>query len=201
MTDRLMGLSPYASLGDSVTRGVMQSTGEWWNVPMGLDQGGDAGVAAAAANVAAWHDVCVRAIGLRPRMTDRWWTCPTPAPNIYHTAISLRPARNRRDRAAMLDELADHVEHPDSAHLSVCDSWDELPADRLGLQRRGNGPWFARPPGPLPEMTDPRPPAALEDRSGRGCGGTDRLRGDGRRRVRGAAPHRAVRHPWARAAR
>src|SRR4051812_22806956 len=57
--------------------------------------------ASAAANLAAWHDSSTRALGLRPRTGDRWWTCAMPAPNVYYTAISLVPATNRRDRARM----------------------------------------------------------------------------------------------------
>jgi ribosomal protein S18 acetylase RimI-like enzyme len=106
---------------------------------------------AAARNLAEWHDASVRALGLRPRFTDQWWSCPTPAPNIFHTAISLRPARDAPDRDAMVAELREHVDDPASAHVSVCDSWNELPVHRLGLERRAEGPWCVRSPAPLPE--------------------------------------------------
>lgn len=103
----------------------------------------------AAENLAAWHDTSVRALGLRPTTTESWWTCPTPAPNIYHTAISLRPSDGRRDATAMLDELRAHLDDPASGYVSVCDSWNEHDLTTVGLERRAQAPWLARPPGLL----------------------------------------------------
>ncbi len=105
---------------------------------------------AAARNLAAWHVSSVRALGWRPFTTDSWWFCPTPAPNIYHCAISLRQARDAPDRTAMVSELARHLRRPDSMHVSVCDSWNELPLARIGLDQRSVGPWFARAGAPVP---------------------------------------------------
>jgi GNAT superfamily N-acetyltransferase len=104
----------------------------------------------------------VRALGLRPRQTDSWWLCPTPAPNIYHTAITLRPSTDIVDRDAMLLDLRDHLDDPDSGYVSVCDSWDELPLHHLGLTRRSEGPWFVRPPSALPEAAPGADGLAIE---------------------------------------
>ena len=46
-----------------------------------------------------------------------------------------------------LRELRDHLHDPDSGYVSVCDSWNELPLEHLGLTRRAEGPWFVRPAG------------------------------------------------------
>ena len=103
---------------------------------------------AAAANLAAWHDASTRALGWRPATTRGWWLCATPAPNIYHSAVSLQPARGRRDRDRLRAELRAHLDDPDSVHVSVCDAWDELDLGLLGLTCRATSVWSARPPGP-----------------------------------------------------
>lgn len=105
---------------------------------------------AAAANLAAWHDVSVRALGWHPVTTDAWWSCATPAPNIYHSAVSLRPATGRRDRERVRSGLRVHLDDPAGMSVSVCDCWDELELDRLGLTRRARSVWSARSPAPLP---------------------------------------------------
>ncbi len=117
---------------------------------MTVDVTGPAFLGLAAANLVAWHDSSVRALGWRPFTTDAWWFCPTPAPNIYHCAISRRPARDRSDRTAIVKELDEHLHRPDSVHTSVCDSWNELALGRIGLDQRTISPWFARVAAPLP---------------------------------------------------
>ena len=74
---------------------------------------------AMARNLAGWHDSSVQALGLRPRVTDAWWVCPTPGPNIYHTAISRRPAADIVDRNQMMLELRDHLEDPDLSLIHI----------------------------------------------------------------------------------
>ena len=110
---------------------------------------------AAASTLASWHDVSVRALGWYPTTTEDWWSCPTPAPNIYHSAVSLRPGRKRRDRDRLRTGLRAHLDDPGSVAVSVCDSWDELGLDRLGLTRRAASVWSARPPGPVAPDADP----------------------------------------------
>jgi hypothetical protein len=107
------------------------------------DGGRDALRLGAAANFAAWHDVSMRALGLGTTTTDRWWLCTTPAPNIFHTAISLRPPADEVDREATLAELRAHLEDPAGGYLSVCDCWDVLPLRRLGLHLQSSGTWVA----------------------------------------------------------
>lgn len=102
---------------------------------------------AAAANLAGWHDCSLRALGLHPRFTDQWWTCATPAPSIFYTAVSQRRERYPGELHA---ELLVHLDDPAGAHLAVCDAFGELDLHPLGLAPRARLPWFARPPGPLP---------------------------------------------------
>lgn len=110
---------------------------------------------AAAANLAAWHDSSLRALGLRPRTTDQWWTCATPAPNIFYTAVSLR---REREPGELHAELLVHLDDPAGTHLAVCDSFGALDLRPLGLAPRATLPWYARDPGPLPDD----PPTGLE---------------------------------------
>jgi ribosomal protein S18 acetylase RimI-like enzyme len=100
---------------------------------------------AAADNLAAWHTSSTRALGLRPRTDERWWTCPMPTPNIYFSAISVAPAPARRARSAMLDALGPHARDPTTSLVSVCDTWDQLDLRTFGLHRRSSGAWLARP--------------------------------------------------------
>jgi len=112
-------------------------------------------VHAAASNVAAWHDSSVRALGLHPRTTEQWWTCATPAPSIFYTAIS---RRREREPGEMHAELLVHLDDPAGTHLAVCDSFGELDLRSLGLAPRATLPWYGRQPGPLPAD----PPTGLE---------------------------------------
>jgi GNAT superfamily N-acetyltransferase len=102
--------------------------------------------AAAAANLAAWHTSCTRALGLRPTTGERWWTCAMPAPNIYYSAISVAAAPTRRTRAEMVEALGPHSRDRTTSLLSVSDTWDQLDLRTFGLHRRSVGSWFARPP-------------------------------------------------------
>jgi ribosomal protein S18 acetylase RimI-like enzyme len=123
---------------------------------------------AAAANLAAWHTSSTRALGLRPRIDERWWTCPMPAPNIYFSAISVTPAPARRARAAMLEALGPHARDPATSLVSVCDTWDQLDLRTFGLHRRTSGSWFARP------IAGDGAPAPTQDTPDRAAG--ERLR-------------------------
>jgi len=110
--------------------------------------------ARAAANVAAWHESSVRALHAQSQRDVRWWSYAAPAPNIYFTAIAL--AAQDDDGADALAFVRRHLEDPAGGSVCLCDSWDELPLDRLGLQRKTRGRWCVRPAAaladaPLPE--------------------------------------------------
>lgn len=100
----------------------------------------------AARNLAAWHTSSTAALGLEPRTDSAWWTCAMPAPNVFYSAISVAPATNRRQRAAMLEALAPHARDRSTSIVSVCDSWDQLDLRTFGLHRRTGGRWLHREP-------------------------------------------------------
>jgi ribosomal protein S18 acetylase RimI-like enzyme len=114
---------------------------------------------AAAANLAGWHDCSVRALGFAASAGRWWWLAPTPSPWIYFTAIELRHPASGRERRAARTELERHLEDPAGSFEAVCDSFGDLDLASLGLARRANGLWYARPPGAPPRL-DP-PPTGL----------------------------------------
>jgi ribosomal protein S18 acetylase RimI-like enzyme len=99
---------------------------------------------AAAANLAAWHDCSVRALGFTSASGRWWWTAPTPAPWIYFTAIALRAPRSGRERRAARAELRQHLDDSAGSYEAVCDSFDDLDLEPLGLARRARGLWYER---------------------------------------------------------
>jgi GNAT superfamily N-acetyltransferase len=109
---------------------------------------------AAAANVAAWHDSSVRSLHARSQRRDGWWSYAAAAPNIYFTAISLA-AQPDDAGAAALAFVRRHLEDPDGGYVCVCDSWDELALEDLGLARRTRGRWCVRPGAALPSADEP----------------------------------------------
>ncbi len=107
-------------------------------------------VAAATANLIAWHDCSVRALGFTTRHGDHWWTNPTPGPSIYFTAIEARPASGRVGRDASRRELRRHLDDPNGSYEAVCVSFADLDLRREGLSSRNSGLWYGRPPGSPP---------------------------------------------------
>lgn len=117
---------------------------------------------AAAANLAAWHDSSVRALGFASTSGSWWWSAPTPGPWIYFTAIALRHPRSGWERRAARSELARHLDDPAGSFEAVCDSFGDLDLEQAGLARRANGLWYARQPDDYrPE--DDRPDARSDD--------------------------------------
>lgn len=114
----------------------------------------DALLARAAANVAAWHDASVRALDAATQRTDGWWSYAAAAPNIYFTAVSLA-AQPDDGGAAARRFVRRHLDQPGGGYVCVCDSWDELALEDLGLQRRSRGRWCVRPAGPLRSAEPP----------------------------------------------
>lgn len=106
-----------------------------------------------AANVAAWHESSVRALHAPSHRSDRWWSYATATPNIYFTAISLAPPRD--DGREALTFAQSHLDDPAGGHVCVCDSWDDLPLDALGLERKTRGRWCVRLAAPLPQAPAP----------------------------------------------
>jgi ribosomal protein S18 acetylase RimI-like enzyme len=108
-------------------------------------------IIAGAANLAAWHDSSIHALGLPTSSGSWWWTASTPRPWIYFTAIALRPPLTDPDRRSFDRELLTHLEDPNGAFQAVCESFDRYDMDGTGLHHRTTGRWFTRPPGTPPE--------------------------------------------------
>jgi ribosomal protein S18 acetylase RimI-like enzyme len=139
------------------------------------DDDGDMGsgdlLAPAIANLVAWHESSVTALGFPGRIGRHWWTCPTPQPWIYFTAIELDAVATGRSRRASRDELDVHLDDPRGAFQAVCVSYDDVDLGAAGLTRRSEGRWYARPPAAAPpdevprdlEITEVRDHAALAE--------------------------------------
>jgi GNAT superfamily N-acetyltransferase len=119
-------------------------------------------VPAAIANLAAWHESSVAALGFPGRTGPHWWTCPTPRPWIYFTAIELEPAGARVSGRASLAELDLHLDDPRGAFQAVCVSYDDLDLGAAGLARRSEGRWYARLPA-APPPDEPPPDLVIEE--------------------------------------
>jgi len=122
--------------------------------------GDDGLIVAAAANLAAWHDSSIHALGSGTSRGSWWWTAATPRPWIYFTAIALRSPETAAERRAFDLELATHLDDPAGAFQAVCESFDRFELEDEGLHLRSRGRWFTRPPGPLP--ADATAPDELE---------------------------------------
>ena len=93
-------------------------------------------VAAAAANLAGWHDVHVRALGFGTEWRDGLWLTPDAVPAIFFHAIAVRPGAS----PATIDErVAKH------RWASVSDPWADLPLPAYGYSLDGDHAWMVMP--------------------------------------------------------
>jgi hypothetical protein len=86
-------------------------------------------VAAAAANLAGWHESSLRALGIASRREAGVWVSEKSGPVIFHSAITL--TRSEPDaQIVVLDRLG-----ADRTAFSVCDSWAALELGSRGFRR------------------------------------------------------------------
>jgi hypothetical protein len=97
-------------------------------------------VAAAAANLAAWHDLHLRSLGHHSGWRDGLWLTPDAVPVIFFSAIAVRPGADHRVVAAGTAP---------SGWSAACDPWQELPLADLGYQHVSDQPWMSRPAGQI----------------------------------------------------
>ncbi len=114
-------------------------------------------VAAAAANLAGWHDLHVRALGFATEWRDGLWLTPDPVPAIFFHAIAVRPGASA---ATVGERVARH------RWASVSDPWADLPMPAQGYALDGDHAWMVRQPGrdrrsPAPPPDAGATPAAL----------------------------------------
>ncbi len=102
-------------------------------------------VAATAANIAAWHDANLRALGYATAWRDGWWLTPDDVPVIYFRAIAVRPGADPSVPTAVCHR---------APNLAVCDPWSSLALERHGMAREADRPWMTRAPGPV-AITEP----------------------------------------------
>jgi ribosomal protein S18 acetylase RimI-like enzyme len=98
-------------------------------------------VALCADAVAGWHAAWLTALGLRSKADVEAWHAVDAPPPMYFGAITLRPDTGPESVAR--------------APGSVCDSWQTLNLEPLGLQVWRQDPWFCR---PAAEVGTPAPP-------------------------------------------
>ena len=92
-------------------------------------------VAAAAANLAGWHDAHLRALGFRTEWRDGLWLTPDAVPAIFFHAIAVRPGAS----AAVLAERI-----PAHRRASVSDPWADLAVAGQGFSLDGDHDWMVR---------------------------------------------------------
>lgn len=95
-------------------------------------------VAAAAANLAGWHEANLRALGYRNEHVDGLWLTPDRVPPIFFSAVAIRPGASAQAAVSRV---------PASGWVSISDPWGDLALSTLGFSSDGDHPWMVRPPG------------------------------------------------------
>ena len=96
-------------------------------------------IAAAARNLATWHDVSLHAAGVATEVRAGVWTAEPGGAGIFYDAITLDPD-------------ADPVV---PGATTVCDSFDVAGDLGTALRRDGHAPWYLRPAGTTPSALVP----------------------------------------------
>ena len=120
-------------------------------------------VAAAAANMAAWHSCCLAALGVDSLGAGPLWYALRPTPFIYLSAITLEGP----DRAHEQQDRAQRLAASRAGGMGINDTFNQLDLGPLGFERHQER-WFLRvhggpvEPGPLDARVERvRSPAAL----------------------------------------
>lgn len=106
-------------------------------------------VAAAAANLAAWHDLHLRALGHRTEWRDGLWLTPDRVPVIFFSAIAVRPGA--------AGEVVANVTGG-ASWTAACDPWSDLDLAGSGYEHLSDQPWMSRAPG---QAEPDEPPSEL----------------------------------------
>ena len=88
-------------------------------------------VAATAANLAGWHDLMLRALGHATHHADGLWMTAERVPQIFFSAIAMRPEASSDACATMTDA---------SSWIAVCDPWSDLSLAGAGFSGGGRPP-------------------------------------------------------------
>jgi hypothetical protein len=103
-------------------------------------------VAAAAANLAGWHDLHLRSLGHRTSWRDGLWLTPDTVPVIFFSAIAVRPGADPGVVASGTPRIG---------WTAACDPWADLHLSSAGYQHLSDQPWMTRPAGPAPDGVPP----------------------------------------------
>lgn len=108
--------------------------------------------AAAAANLADWHDLSMRALGRRTLREGGLWWCEDPAPSHYFTGITLVSADFSAEQEASIAERS--LGRPRET-ITVCDAFHALDLSSYGFEVVSESAWMVREPaepvrGPFP---------------------------------------------------
>jgi hypothetical protein len=112
-------------------------------------------VAAAAANLAGWHDLHLRSLGHRTRWRDGLWMTPDPVPVIFFSAIAVRPGADPHVVAVDMTPVG---------WTAACDPWADLDLTAVGYQHLSDQPWMSRPADPM--APEPLPAGLAIERVG-----------------------------------
>lgn len=99
-------------------------------------------VARAAANLAAWHTACIRALGGCPSADASFWSFADEAPFLYLSGITLAPA-NVENHLSSIGALARQKR---GSAFGVCDSWAQLDLRDAGFRVFQRAEWLWREP-------------------------------------------------------
>jgi GNAT superfamily N-acetyltransferase len=107
--------------------------------------------AAAARNLAGWHEAHLRALGYATQQIDGLWLTTATVPVIFFSGIALEPGASAQTAAGCL---------PRDHWVAVSDPWGDLGLDRHGFALEGDQRWMVRLPG-VPTETAPALPVDL----------------------------------------
>lgn len=115
-------------------------------------------VGEAAANLAAWHNAALRALGIESTTESVLWSASQDCPSVYYNAITLGGEDAHDEQLASVAALA--RSHPGDT-FAVCDSFGTLDLGELGFAATQHGTWLVRKPG-APERRPFPPELSIE---------------------------------------
>jgi len=99
-------------------------------------------LAAAARNIAGWHQSCLDALGISSRIDGATWVSESSAPFIYLGAVTLEGAYRAAGHFAAVKRLA--ASRPGT--FAFNDTWSVLDPTSLGFEPFDHATWLARRP-------------------------------------------------------
>ncbi len=101
-------------------------------------------LAAAAANMAAWHTACLSALHVASETEAALWSTTGAAPFIFLSAITL----GGPEHAALHEARTTALARQRPGGMGINDTWSTLDLASAGFERHAET-WFVREPGPV----------------------------------------------------